>query len=117
MTFVGLALFGWVALCGLVLILCWIVTMFRLNKLNKHLKNYHYQKWTEITSVGRFGPGLSNPFRAWPYIFKDVDAIDEETLKLKDAARTIMRYSFIWASTFILSIVIGFIVMFHISNQ
>ena len=88
---IGLVVFGWISFCGLVFIAFWIVTVIRLNKLNRYLKNNNYKKWCEITSIDNFGPGLSNPFRAWHYIFKDINDIDEETLRLKYSARSSMR--------------------------
>jgi hypothetical protein len=115
-TSIGLTIFGWLALCGLVLVVSWIITMFRLFKLNSYLKKNDYQKWREITSLGNFGPGLSNPFRAWPYIFKNTKECDEELLRLKDSAKISMRYSFIWFGTFVFSLIVGFIIVFSVSQ-
>ena len=114
MTRVCLTVFGWIALCGLVLTASWLLTIFRLYRLDKYLKKTDYQKWREITSIGKSGPGLSNPFRSWSYVLKDADEADEELLRLKDAARASMRYSFVWVGTLVISLLAGFIIIYTV---
>jgi hypothetical protein len=113
---IGLTIFGWLAFCGLILVVFWVIKIPRLFKLNRYLKENDYQKWREITSIGSSGPGLSNPFRAWSYIFKNTKEIDEDLLRLKDSARISLRYSLIWFGTFVFSLVVGFIVVFSVSQ-
>ncbi len=116
-TSIGLSIFGWLSFCGIILIVSWLITMVRLFKLNRYIKNNNYLKWREITSLGGFGPGFSNPFRAWSYIFKNTKEEDEELLKLKDSARIGLRYSFIWFGTFVFSLIVGFVILYKISQS
>jgi len=104
-------IFGWLFLCGIIIVLCWILTIIRFFKLERYLKSHNYQKWRELSSIGRFGPGLSNPLRAWAYVFSNEVERDENLLRLKDAARISLRYSLVWFGTFLLSLILGAITM------
>ena len=81
-TKIGLSVFGWLAFCGFFLIVSWLVTFFHLFRLLRYLKKNEYQKWKEITSIGNIGPGLSNPYRAWSYIFQNTNEDDLSLIKL-----------------------------------
>ena len=116
MTAIGLTIFGWLSFCGFILVVSWIITIVRLFKLDKYLKKNDYQKWREITSLGRLGPGLSNPFRAWSYIFKNTKELDEVLLRLKESAKISLRYSFIWSGTLVFSLIVGFVILFSVSQ-
>ena len=104
-------MFGWTFFCALIFVICWIIAIIRSFKLNKYMKQYHYQKWEELTSIGQFGPGLSNPFKGIPYLFSNSYEKDELLLRLKNSTRISLKYSLIWFSLFILSMIIIFILM------
>jgi hypothetical protein len=105
-------IFGWVSFCAAMVILFWCLSVVRLFPLWRYLKQYEYQKWRELTSIGKFGPGLSNPLRVIPYLFGDKQTGDENLLRLKDSARVGVRYFLIWFATFAVSLIIGFGVIF-----
>jgi len=116
MASIGLSIFSWLALCGIILIILGGVTFVRLFKLNSYIKKNHHRKWKEITSLGKFGPGLSNPFRAWPYIFNNTKETDEKLLRLKNSAKMSLRYFLIMFGMLVLSLIAGFTIMYSISN-
>jgi hypothetical protein len=67
--------------------------------------------------MGQFGPGLINPFRSWPYVFSNEMESDTNLLKLKDATRISLRYLVIWGATFIMSLIVVFILMLVFSQK
>jgi hypothetical protein len=105
-----LGVFGWLGVCGFLLILSWVTTVFNSFKLQNYLKNNHYDKWRELTSVGKIGPGLVNPFKGLAFLSKEMEG-DEQLLRLQDRTKISVRYSVICGITFIISLVGGFIIL------
>jgi hypothetical protein len=108
-----LALFiiGWTSLCGILVLFFGIFSFFRLLRLGGYLKKNDYQTWRELTSIGNYGPGLSNPFRTITYLFRKSDVNDERLLRIKDAARISTRYFLIWFTTLAATIIIGTLIL------
>ena len=103
---------GWISFSGAVFSVSVLFTMLKLVKLNNYLKMNHRSKWSEITKISQFGPGLSNPFRSWPYIFKSEDTMDRALLTLKLSAKKSLRQTLTLFGVFFISIVIGFFCSF-----
>lgn len=53
-------------------------------KLFFYLKNKHYERWGELTSIGNLIQGASNPFKWFPYLYSRMDNEDEIILHYKD---------------------------------
>lgn len=116
MQFLPFALFGIVFFCGVFFIISWIVMLFRLSKLNRYLKKHNYQKWRELSSIGSYGPGLSNPLRGIRYLFSNSQEKDEALLRLKDSAKIISIYSFVSAASLVASIIIAILAMIFLDQ-
>lgn len=84
-----------------------VYTFIKLVILNNHLKKHNYQRWRELTSLSFLGPGISNPFRAFPYFFNKKDTKDEKILRLKDS----IKYGWMWILILFLSIFFTTIIM------
>jgi len=69
-----------------------IMIAIRQHALYKYLKNNVYDRWCELTSIGRFGPGLLNSWRGIRYIYSDRDSALEEVRLLKDSIKIWIRY-------------------------
>jgi hypothetical protein len=82
-----------------------IFTATRQAKLGRHIKKSDYKAWRELTSIGKFGPGLSNPFKGISFLSKESSDIDEKLLRLKDSARASTRYFLIWFATSVITII------------
>jgi hypothetical protein len=67
-------------------------TLYNSFSLMSCLKKTKYQRWVEITSIGKIGPGLNNPFRAAPYIRSNLDNEDERIAQYKGAVQVGTRY-------------------------
>ena len=65
-----------------------------------------------MTSIGKYGPGLSNPVKGITYLFKESEETDEKLLRLKDSARISTRYFLIWFATTAVTIVVSVIFLF-----
>jgi hypothetical protein len=89
--------------------LFFIFTATRQAKLGRYIKRNDYKTWRKLTSIGKYGPGLSNPFKGISFLFKESDEIDEKLLRLKDSARVSTRYFLIWFATSVVTIISTFI--------
>lgn len=56
-------------------------------RLSFYLKKKNYKRWCELTTIGNIGPGLSNPFRGFSYIYSTRDNEDENILRYKNNIR------------------------------
>jgi hypothetical protein len=92
-----------------------IVTATRQAKLGLYIKKNDYRTWRELTSIGKYGPGLSNPFKGISYLFKESEETDEKFLRLKDSARISTRYFLIWFATTAVTIIASaiFLLIFY----
>jgi len=102
---------GWTSFCVLMFLLFGIFTMIHSYKLGRYIKRNYYKTWRRLTSIGGFGPGLANPFRGIPYLFKETNESDEKLLRLKDAARISTRYFIIWFATTAVTIIFSVVIL------
>jgi len=61
-------------------------------KLKYYLARKNSSRWREITTIGRFGPGLSNPARMLEYTYSDLDNEDETILRYKKKIKKTLKY-------------------------
>jgi hypothetical protein len=73
--------------------LCSLYAFIYNMKLYFYLKKEKYDRWCELTTIGNFGPGGSNPFRGFPYIYSDQDSEDIIIRKYKDSIKLGFRQS------------------------
>lgn len=73
-----------VLLIGAVLIVIAGIIAFIYNvKLSLYLKKRRMERWEQLTTIGSFGPGMSNPFLWIPYIYNDIDTNDQTVQNCK----------------------------------
>ena len=80
-------------------------------RLSRLLRERDYQQWRILTSIGAVGPGVANPFRWIPWIFKDEAHADGELFRLKERARIRFRWILISAVTTISTIMLILLIM------
>ncbi len=57
--------------------------LFYNAKLFIYIKKEKYDRWLDLSTIGDFGPGFSNPFKSLPYIYNELDTEDEYILRHK----------------------------------
>ena len=45
-------------------------------KLLNYIKIHHYEKWRDLTSIGKFGPGMANSIKAFCFVIGKEDLED-----------------------------------------
>ena len=75
------------------------------------LRKRDYQQWRFLTSIGSMGPGVANPFRWIPWIFRDEAHAVGELLRLKGLARIRFRRVFICAVSTISTVMLMLLIM------
>ena len=103
---------SWTLFSVVMTFIFFIFTATRQAKLGRYIKKDDYRTWRDLTSIGKYGPGLSNPFKGIPYLFKESEETDEKLLRLKDSARISTRYFLIWFATTAVTIVVSVIFLF-----
>lgn len=101
-------IFGFLIFTVIVLFLSSLFTMYKGYKLMSYLKKNKYDRWREITSIGKVGPGAVNPFRGFSYIYGQKDNNDEYILRLKDSIKVGHRWIIISLLTMVVTIVMFF---------
>ena len=66
----------------------------------------NYDRWCQLTTIGAFGPGGSNPFKWFPYIYNDLDTENEDIRGYKDRIRFGLKYGLILMLVVLINIVI-----------
>ena len=79
-----------VLIVSLFVVLVGIVTFVYNLKLYFYLKKTNIERWEELTTIDKFGPGLSNPSRWIPYLYNDVDENDRRILFYKKKIRFLL---------------------------
>jgi len=84
--------------------------MITNHRLFTYLRENHTEKWIELTSVFRFGPGLGNGIR-WIKFIRSKDYLgDPKLLGLKVATKNaLLHVIIVIISLFILAFAIGFV--------
>jgi hypothetical protein len=98
---------SWLVISIAALAVIWISTMVCLYRLNGYMKKHRKEDWSQITSIGSWRPGLSNPTRAWPYIFDRQGTGDEKLDTLKRYSRASLLVAFSWVIAFLIITTIG----------
>lgn len=62
-------------------------------KLSFYLKKERYNRWCELTMIGKFGPGGVNPLKGFSYIYGDQDNDDETIRKYKNNIKLGLKQS------------------------
>jgi len=76
---------------GAVLIVIAGIIAFIYNvKLSLYLKKRRIERWEQLTTIGSFGPGMSNPFLWIPYIYNDIDTNDQTVQHYKKKIRSFL---------------------------
>lgn len=75
------------------LILFFLYAVVYNMKLYFYLKKEKYDRWSDLTTLGSFGPGGSNPIRWMPYLKSDLDNDDENIRRYKNNVRLGLRQS------------------------
>lgn len=107
------ALIGALFLFIFMLATSFIYAFYFNTKLYLHLKSQNYPRWRELTTIGKFGPGNSNPFKWLPYLYSSLDTEDIRVLRLKDNIRIGLRYSLLA----MLAIFVTIMILSFLSNR
>lgn len=78
-------------------------------KLLHYLKRHNYSRWEEITSIGRFGPGLNSPLRVSKYLRSNLDNDDTRICAYK---RFIKKGGYCFLTSFVSTIVVLLLTMY-----
>ena len=77
-----------VPICGFILCCLLGVRSLRLqHKFFVYLRENHFEKWKELTTILGFGPGLANGFRSIPFLWGRDDLSDPDVQRLKAKVR------------------------------
>lgn len=62
--------------------------------LMRRLKKDYYNTWRTLTTIRRSGPGLANPFRFIPWLYRESADYNQDlgVLRLRDSLRTRYRW-------------------------
>ena len=72
----------------------------------------NYDRWSELTSIGAYGPGGLNPFKWFPYIYNDLDTENEDIRRYKDRIRFCLKYGLIFLLAMLInSVILAFLIM------
>jgi len=66
---ISIAFFAGVLSIAIVGIIAFIYNIKLLHYLKKNKK----KRWDQLTTIGVFGPGMSNSFRWFPYLYNNID--------------------------------------------
>ena len=76
------------------------------SKLYFYLKKKNHSRWCELTTIGSFSPGGSNPFKWLPYIYNEVDNRDKVIKRYKDNVKIGLKYSFFFFLALLVNIAV-----------
>ena len=62
-------------------------------KYDRYLKEHHFEKWKEITSFFGFGPGMTNSYRAFKFLFSKEDFGDNQLTIMKAKLKNTLIFS------------------------
>lgn len=78
-----------------------------------YAKRRHDSTWRELTSLGKLGPGVANPWRSTSWLFAEAEHADEALLRWKDRLRIRVRWFITSGIAFLLTLApdfLGFVV-------
>lgn len=88
---IGIALLFSVFFLGVICLFIFIYTSVYTTKLASRLQKIDYEKWTSLTSIGIFGPGLSNPNKWLRYIYSKDNEDDDKIRKYRHRIKIGLR--------------------------
>ena len=91
-------------------VVSFIYVIYKDTALGRYLKKNNYKRWRQLTSIGKYGPGMVNPSRGWSYIYSKADNKNEEILRFKDEIKIGVR----WLLATIIAIVFVVMVIFYL---
>lgn len=89
-----------------ILIIAFAYAFYNNIRLYYYLKNNNYDRWRNITTIEGFGPGSSNPFRWFKYLFSNDDNNDINVVKYKDGVLVGLKYSLFFFAGMIVNLVL-----------
>ena len=99
-------------ICGFVLCVLLAIRLLRLqHKLYVYLRETHFEKWQELTTILGFGSGLANSYRGIPFLYGKDDLDDPEVRKQKLK----VRKSIAWVFLTMLGTILTFIILVCLS--
>jgi hypothetical protein len=79
-------------------------------RLYFYLRKNKYDRWEAVTTTGSFGPGTSNPFRWFDYLFSNTDKEDNAIRSFKNGVKIGLRCAIFFVIALVVNILILFIV-------
>lgn len=69
------------------------IAVFIVNlRLGFYVKKNQYDQWKKLTTIGPMGPGMSNPFLWFNYLYSDLKQDDRTIYKFKKKTRILIKY-------------------------
>lgn len=86
-------------------------------KLSSYLKREKYDRWRELSTIGKFGPGCLNPVRGFKHLYSELDNEDENILRYKDRIKLGLRHFFVFIIALIVNIIVIEVLLTGIRNN
>lgn len=93
-------------------LLCFLYGYVNNLRLYFYLKKTRYGLWRNLTMIGGFGPGASNPFRWWPYLKQPHESDDLRITRYKNRIRTSWCCSIRWLVIMCAYLVLSMVVLY-----
>lgn len=71
----------------------WAQVLLVQHRLLAYLRDHHHDRWCYLTSIGTWGPGMSNGVRAVPYYFSEEDNDDPNVVCFKSSLKRGMLFA------------------------
>jgi hypothetical protein len=85
------------------------LSSYESHRMMSYLKKHHQAKWSELTTVLVFGPGLHNPSRYLFWLFSSDDLDDPTLAQMKVASRQFIYFALtVFISIIPLALILGF---------
>lgn len=76
-------------------------------KLYFYLKKNNYSRWCDLTTLGKYGSGYSNPKKWIPYLHNELDSDDEVIRRYKDNIKLYYRQAIVSFIGLFIFVIIG----------
>lgn len=85
-------------------------------KVYFYLQKEKYDRWCELTTIGNFGPGGSNPFKWFPYLYSELDNEDKVIFRYKERIRFGLRYGLYSLAALIVNVIVWIVLIVRCSK-
>jgi len=85
-------------------------------KLSFYLQREKYDRWSELTTIGSFGPGGSNPFKWFPYLYGDLDNDDKVIFRHKERIRYGLKYSLYSLAALVVNVIVWIVLIVRVNH-